>query len=59
MMETITAQRAEMEQLISGLESVINDIEGSVEAMTGAQDVSMEGLKQDVWDMEQEVAATR
>lgn len=59
MMETITAQRAEMEQLISGLESVISDIQGSVEAMTGVEDMSMEGLKQDVWDMEQEVAATR
>lgn len=45
--------------LISGLESVINDVQGSVEAMTGAEDMTMEGLKQDVWEMEQEVAATR
>ena len=59
MMEEITAQRAEMEKLISGLESVISDIQGSVDAMTGSEDVTMEGLKQDVWEMEQEVAATR
>ena len=48
-----------MEKLISGLESVISDIQGSVDAMTGSEDVTMEGLKQDVWEMEQEVAATR
>ena len=59
MMETITAQRAEMEQLISGLESVIEDVQGSVDAMTGAEGSSMGQLKQDVWEMEQEVAATR
>lgn len=59
MMETINAQRAEMEQLICGLESVIGDVQGSVEAMTGAEEANMEELKQDVWDMEQEVAATR
>jgi hypothetical protein len=59
MMEAINAQRAEMEKLISGLESVINDIQGSVDALTGSEDVSMEGLRRDVWEMEQEVAATR
>ena len=48
-----------MEQLISGLESVIEDVQGSVDAMTGAEGSSMGQLKQDVWEMEQEVAATR
>jgi len=59
MMENIAAQRVEMEQLISGLESVVRDIEGSVEAMSGAEESSTEGLKKDVWELEQEVAATR
>jgi hypothetical protein len=53
-MATIAEQRAEMEQLIGGLESVVKDLEGSIDALSGADE-----LKQDVWMMEQEVAATR
>lgn len=54
MVDTITAQRAEIEQLLGSLENVVRDIEGSVDAMEG-----VDGLKKEVWDMEQEVAATR
>lgn len=43
-----------MEQLINGLENVVRDLEGSIDALNGA-----DGLKPDVFAMEQEVAATR
>ena len=58
-METVEAQRKEIETLMSGLEGVVRDIEGSVEAMTAAQGSGVQDLSQDVWMMDQEVEATR
>ncbi|KAK5467606.1 hypothetical protein LTS15_000579 [Exophiala xenobiotica] len=58
-MAKIHAQRAEIEQLLSGLEGVIRDIEGSVDAMYTNGQSGFDELKSDVWQMEQEVAATR
>jgi kinetochore protein NNF1 len=59
MMDKINAQRAEMEQLLNDLEGVIEDIDGSVAAMrTNEQGPFIHELKSDVWQMEQEVAAT-
>lgn len=53
-MEGIRGQREEMERLVSGLEGLVRDIEGSATAIDG-----VEGLRGDVWEMEQEVKATR
>ncbi|KAK4939935.1 hypothetical protein LTR10_019894 [Elasticomyces elasticus] len=55
----INEQRAEMEQLLSGLDCVIKDIEGSVDAMYTDEQSGFRELKSDVWTIEQEVAATR
>jgi hypothetical protein len=59
MMQSILAQRAEMEQLIRGLEGAMEDLEGSVQAMNGADGTETDWIKKDAWSMEQEVAATR
>lgn len=58
-MEKIMAQRAKIEQLVNGLESLVKDIEGSVEAMRSGTGTSVESLRAEVWEMEQEVQAAR
>jgi len=58
-MARIQDQRAEIERLLSGLEWMVKDIEGSVEAMYTNEQSGFDELKSDVWQMEQEVAATR
>ena len=58
-MARIQDQRAEIERLLSDLEWVIKDIEGSVDAMYTNEQSGFNELKTDVWQMEQEVAATR
>jgi kinetochore protein NNF1 len=58
-MQEIDAQRAEIEQLVAGLENVVAGIEGSIEAMNAGNPNGLAGLKNDSWQMEQEVAATR
>ncbi|KAI1627369.1 Nnf1-domain-containing protein [Exophiala viscosa] len=55
----ITEQRAEIEQLLSGLDRVIKDIEGSVDAIYTDEQSGFGELKGDVWTTEQELAATR
>lgn len=59
MTERINEQRAEIEQLLKGLEGALHDIEGSVEALDAASLADLAELKREVWEMEQEVAATR
>ncbi len=55
----INDQRAEIERLLNGFEHAVQDLEGSVEAMRTNQQTGFEGLRNDVWQMEQEVAETR
>ena len=55
----INEQRAEMEQLLNGLDFVITDIEGSVDAMYTDEQSGFKELKGDVWTIEQEVAAMK
>ncbi|OCT49292.1 putative MIND kinetochore complex component Nnf1 [Cladophialophora carrionii] len=55
----INEQRAEIEQLLNGLQHVVKDIEGSVDAMRSNQQTSFDELRSDAWQMEQEVAGTR
>ncbi|KIW19953.1 hypothetical protein PV08_00528 [Exophiala spinifera] len=55
----VNDERAEIEQLLKVLEGVIQDIEGSVAAMYVDEQNGFHELKNDVWQMEQEVAATR
>ncbi|KIW65662.1 hypothetical protein PV04_07902 [Phialophora macrospora] len=55
----INNQRAEIERLVSGLQHTVKDIEGSVDAMHSGQQTSFDELRNDVWQMEQEVARTR
>ena len=59
MMQTIEAQRAEMEQLVAGLEGVVKDIEGSIEAMNSGNPNGLVELRNDTWQMDQDVAASR
>jgi hypothetical protein len=58
-MQQIEAQRAEIEQLVAGLEGVVQDIEGSIEAMTSGDPNCLASLRDDTWQMEQEVSAMR
>ena len=58
MRDKITAQQAEIEQLVEGLEVLVRDIEGSVKAMGADKERGVEGLRAEVWEMEQEVQAT-
>lgn len=59
MMGKINDQRAEIDRLLNGLQSVVKDIEGSVDAMRANEEVGFNELRSDVWQIEQEVAATR
>lgn len=55
----IHAQRAEIERLLNNLEHVVKDIEGSVEAMHTNKQTDFDELRNEGWQMDQEVAATR
>ena len=58
--ERLTAQREEMDGLMAGLEGAVRDIKGSGNAMRENSDGNgVEGLREEVWQMEQEVQATR
>ncbi|KIW92011.1 uncharacterized protein Z519_06993 [Cladophialophora bantiana CBS 173.52] len=59
MRDTIQEQRGEIERLLAGLEYAVKDIEGSVEAMRTNEQSGCNGLRDELWQMEQEVAATR
>ena len=59
MADKIKDQHAEIERLLSGLESVVKDIEGSVDAMRTNEQGGFNELKSEVWQMEQEMATTR
>lgn len=59
MVGKINDQRAEIERLVNGLENVVKDIEGSVEALRTSEQGGFNELRNEVWQMEQEVAATR
>jgi len=59
MTDRIKDQRAEIERLLNGLEWVVKDIEGSVDAMRTSEQGGFDELRSDVWQMEQEMAATR
>ena len=59
MIQSIEAQRAEIEQLVAGLESVVKDIESSIEAMNTGNTNGLGELRNDTWQMEQEVTASR
>ena len=59
LMEKITAQRAEIERLVGGIEGVIRDLEGSVEVMDSGVARGVEGLRTEVWEMEEEAQAAR
>lgn len=59
LMATIREQRAELEHLLNGLEVVVHDIEGSVQAMRSDEQGGLAELRDDMWQMEQELATTR
>ncbi|KAJ4522552.1 hypothetical protein HRR78_000039 [Exophiala dermatitidis] len=59
LMTTIEQQRAELEQLLNGLEMAIKDIEGAVQALPTADQGGVEGLRNHVWEIEQELSAHR
>jgi kinetochore protein NNF1 len=59
LMEKITAQRAEIERLVGGIEGVTRDLEGSVEVMDSGVVRGVEGLRAEVWEMEEEAQAAR
>jgi kinetochore protein NNF1 len=55
LMEKIATQRAEIERLVGGIEDVVRDLEGSVEVMGSGVGRGIEGLRAEVWEMEEEV----
>jgi hypothetical protein len=57
-MEKIASQRAEIERLVGGIEGVVRDLEGSVEVMGSGMGRGIEGLRAEVWEMEEEVKGT-
>jgi kinetochore protein NNF1 len=57
LMEQITAQRAEIERLVNGVKGVVRDLEGSVEVMGSGIGRGVEGLRAEVWEMEEEMKA--
>ena len=57
LMQRITEQRAEMESLVQGLEGVVADLEGSVEAMGKGTGGGADGLTAEIWDLEGEIQA--
>jgi kinetochore protein NNF1 len=59
LMQRITDQRAEMESLLQGLEGVVADIEGSVEAMTAEKGEGVNVLRAEVWETEAEIQASK
>ena len=59
MTQRIDAQAAEIERLVAGLEGVVKDIEHSIDAMNADGPNAMAGLRNDTWQMDQEVAAGR
>lgn len=56
-MEKIAVQRAEIERLVGGIEGVVRDLEGSVETMASGVVGGVEGLRAEVWEMEEVVQA--
>jgi kinetochore protein NNF1 len=58
LMEKIASQRAEIERLVGGIEGVVRDLEGSVEVMGSGMGRGIEGLRAEVWEMEEEVKGT-
>lgn len=57
LMRRITEQRAEIENLVQGLEGVVADLEDSVEAMRDDGVGGVDGLKAEMWEMEGEMRA--
>ena len=57
LVERIAAQRAEIERLVRGIQGVVRDLEGSVEAMGSGMGRGVEGLRAEVWEMEEEMKA--
>jgi kinetochore protein NNF1 len=59
-MSNIEKQREEIDRLTSGLEGMVKDIDGAVKVLENhlGEDGSQD-LRNDVWDMEQEIKATR
>lgn len=58
LMQRITEQRAEMDTLLEGLDGLVADLEGSVEAMGVDLDEGVDGLRAEIWEMEGEMQAT-
>jgi kinetochore protein NNF1 len=60
LMQRITDQRSEMESLVQGLEGVVADLEGSVEALTSQKEGrGVDVLNAEVWEMQAEIQASR
>jgi kinetochore protein NNF1 len=57
LMEKIATQRAEIERLVGGIEGVVKDLESSVEVMGSGMGGGVDGLRAEVWEMEEEVKA--
>ena len=57
LMQRITQQRVEMESLVQGLEGVVADLEGSIEAMRDDGAGGVDGLRAGIWEMEGEMRA--
>ena len=57
LIQSIVAQRAEIENLVLGLEAVVKDLESSVAVMGAGMGKGIDGLRADIWEMEEEMKA--
>jgi len=57
LMEVIRQQRQNIENLVGGLETVVQDLEGAVEVM--GKDEAMGALRKETFEMEDEMAIDR
>ena len=53
-MEHISDQRQEIARLVGGLEALVHDLEGSVEAMREGDGKGVDGLRTEMWEIEKE-----
>ena len=58
LMQRIMAQRAEMESILQGLEGVVADLEGSVEAIGEEVGGGLDRLRPEIWEMEGDMQGT-
>ncbi|KAL9107622.1 MAG: hypothetical protein Q9227_007525 [Pyrenula ochraceoflavens] len=58
LVEKLVEQRQEIARLTEGLEALVRDLEGSVEAMDEGEGRGVDGLRSEMWEIERETQNT-